>query len=126
VTKIRTIVGTTENLELLSEMAAKTVQDARNTAAYYGAAITGGKKKLNSALSRQKAMKAVLRHRNKFPPSVGKEVARQKEDAAFVEAQARGELANFKEHYNLAREVEFMAASMLKLIEERSDVSSNS
>lgn len=123
-TKIRTIVGTTENLELLSEIATKTVQDARKSAAYYGAAITGGKKKLNSALSRQKAMKAVLRHRNKFPKSVGVEVARQKAEAAFDETRIRGELSNFRESFNVTREVEFMAASLLKLIEERKDVSS--
>lgn len=118
-TKIRPIVGTTENLELLVEIATRNVQDARSQSQYFHNAIIAGRKKLNSAINRQKAMKALIRRRAKLgtlDKSVFKDLVKLKAEAAYQEAQVRSELESFKQNFNVCREVEFSYASMLKLI----------
>ena len=127
--KLRPIVGTTENLDLLVELATRNVQDAQKQSQYFFSAIEAGRKKLNSAIKRQKAMKALIRRRAKLgelDKDVFKDLLKLKAEAAHQEAQVRSELANFKQNFNVCREVEFSYASMLKLIEERRNVSSNS
>lgn len=127
-TKMRPIVGTTENLELLVEIATRNVQEAREQSAYYHKAIQAGRKKLNDAIKAQKAAKAIIRRRAKLgdlPPDTIKILLAQKASAAYQEATVRSEIANFKHNFNIVREVEFTYASMLKLIEERKNVSSN-
>ena len=127
--KLRPIVGTTENLDLLVELATRNVQDAQKQSQYFLSAIEAGRIKLNSAIKRQKAMKALIRRRAKLgelDKDVFKDLLKLKAEAAHQEAQVRSELANFKQNFNVCREVEFSYASMLKLIEERRNVSSNS
>lgn len=126
--KLRPIVGTTANLELLVEIATRNVQEAQQQSQYFFTAIVAGRKKLNSAINRQKAIKALIRRRAKLgvmDKSVFKDLLSIKAEAAHQEAQVRSELANFKQNFNICREVEFTYASMLKLIEERKSVSSN-
>lgn len=126
--KLRPIVGTTENLELLVSIATRNVQEAQQQSQYFFSALAAGRKKLNSAINRQKAMKALIRRRAKLgnlDKAVFKDLLVMKAEAAHQEAQVRSELANFKQNFNICREVEFTYASMLKLIEERQNVSSN-
>lgn len=115
--KIRPITGSVANLDLLETMAKQTVADAQSQQEYFSTAISAAKKKVRLSIEQQKAAKTILRRRNQFPSEVGKVVVAQKRDAAFKEAQARSELAQFKEKYNLCREVEFQSASFLKLIQ---------
>lgn len=126
--KLRPITGTTENLDLLSEIATRNVQEAQEQSKYFFSAIAAGRKKLNDAINRQKALKAVIRRRAKLgiqSKECFKDLLKLKAEAAHQEAQVRSELASFKQNFNVCREVEFSYASMLKLIEELNDVSSN-
>lgn len=127
VMNLREILGYTKNKQLLADIAVKYLPMAEAQCSQMQGGIKGAKAGINRAIQVQTDCKYILRHQNKFTPSVVRWAAVQKAEANFDEHRYRGEKENFLEGYREGRALTFLLKSVIKMAveEEAENVSNN-
>lgn len=123
--KLRPIVGNTENLALLAEIANDLLPMMKSQAEHMHTGIKAAGVNIAKYVQVQRDCKYIMRHRTKFTLSVVLWATKQKADANFDEHRYHADKLKFTEGFREARRMEFLLKSVIKLAAENADVSSN-
>lgn len=121
----RPIIGNTDNLQLLAELARKFLPMAEGGADQFAKNVDATRVRIRHFIQVQKDMKQLLRRGRNLPGNAIGWAIKSKADADFDEMKVRGEKESHLEGYREARQMEFLLKSVIKLAEGESDVSSN-